>query len=217
MSRVTRLSLPLLLLSFVAWPVAPSSAGDAAKAARGIVTALGADSVMINLANDTDVTFRVDATTRIVARGAGTKMRQVKADGASGLTLAEVLPIGGAVEVTYEEINGRRCARRITSIAPLVTSTVDDRAHASGTVALVRADWIAIRTDDGEDIAFRADTNTRVVGPGFGRKTAARGGKVAIAELLTGGDRVRVTYQDNGETMHAETVRLVSRATRSTR
>src|SRR4030095_5776268 len=44
----------------------------------------------------------------------GTKMRQAKADGAPGLTLAEVLPIGGTVEVTYEEINGRHCARRIT-------------------------------------------------------------------------------------------------------
>jgi hypothetical protein len=217
MSRVAPLSLPLLLLSLVAWPVAPSSAGDVAKPARGIVTALGADSVMINLANDTDVTFRVDGKTRIVARGAGTKMRQAKADGAPGLTLAEVLPIGGAVEVTFEEINGRHCARRITSIAPLVRSTVDDRAHTSGTVELVRADWIAIRTDDGEDIAFRADTKTRVVGPGFGTKAAARGGKVAIAELLAGGDRVRVTHLDTGQTMYAETVRLVSRAAPATR
>lgn len=214
MSRVAPLSLPFLLLSLVAWPVAPSSAGDVAKPARGIVTALGADSVMINLANDTDMTFRVDRKTRIVARGAGTKMRRATADGAPGLTLAEVLPIGGAVEVTYEEINGRHCARRITSIAPL--STDDDRAHASGTVELVRADWIAIRTDDGENIAFRANIQTRVVGPGFGRKSAARGGKVAIAELLAGGDRVRVTYLDTGQTMRAETVRLVSRA-RSTR
>jgi hypothetical protein len=140
MSRPPLLSFPLLLLSFVAWPAGPSSAGDASKPARGNVTAVAGDSVMINLANDMDVTFRVDAKTRIVARGAGTRMRQAKADGASGLKLAEVLPIGGAVEVTYEEINGRRCARSI-----------------------------------------------------------------------------RVTYQDNAPTMYAETVRLVSRATRSTR
>lgn len=119
MSLVARLAFPgLLLLSFLTLPAATVTSGDTERSARGIVTAIGADSIMINLPSDTDVTFRVDATTQVVAHGAGTKMRRAQAQGAPGLKLSDVVPIGGTVVVSYEEREGRRCARRITSIAP---------------------------------------------------------------------------------------------------
>lgn len=111
-----RLALPALLFA-LASTAAPARAGDTAKAARGIVTSIGGASIMINLPSDTDVVFRVDNSTRVVARGAGTKMRRALADGATGVKLGDVLPIGASVEVRYEERDGQRYARRIVSIA----------------------------------------------------------------------------------------------------
>ena len=116
MNPVRRLAIPTLLLAF-ACTAAPARAGDAPKPARGIVTSVLAGVIMINLPSDTDVTFRVDANTCVVARGAGTKMRRAKAEGAPGVKLADLVPIGASVEVSYEERDGQRYARRIVSTA----------------------------------------------------------------------------------------------------
>jgi hypothetical protein len=115
MSLITRLTLSTALV--LMWTATPTSAGDAAKAARGIVTSLSGGSIAINLPSDTDIIFRVDENTRVVARGAGRKMRQAQADGAAGVKLADVLPIGVSVEVRYEERAGQRYARQIISLA----------------------------------------------------------------------------------------------------
>lgn len=114
MSRVTRFVLPgfLLLLMFTA----PALAGDTAGTARGIVTAIRGDSIMINLPADVDVSFRVDANTTVVARGAGTKMRLAKSQGGSGVKLSDIVPIGADVEVSFEQRDGQRYARRILSL-----------------------------------------------------------------------------------------------------
>lgn len=118
MSLITRLTLPAVAV-LVLWSAAPTSAGDAgpAKAARGIVTSISSGSVQINLPSDMDLSFRVDENTRVVARGAGRKMRQAQADGVAGIKLADVLPIGATVEVRYEERGGQRYARTIVSLA----------------------------------------------------------------------------------------------------
>ena len=116
MHPIPRLAVPTLLLLF-ACGAAPAVAGDTAKEARGIVTSIGGDSIAINLPSDIDVTFRVDANTCVVARGAGKKMRRAQEEGAPGVRLHDVLPIGGAVKVSYEERNGQRYARRIVSVA----------------------------------------------------------------------------------------------------
>jgi hypothetical protein len=116
MIPVQRLAFPTFLLLF-ACTAASAFAGDNAKPARGIVTSIGGDSIMINLPSDTDVVFRIDSNTCVVARGAGRKMREAQAHGASGVKLSDVLPIGGAVSVRYEERDGQRYARRIVRVA----------------------------------------------------------------------------------------------------
>src|SRR5262245_60775845 len=110
MKLATRLTLSTLALAFVLAGSAPATAGDTA---RGIVTSIGGGSIMVNLPADLDLTFRVDENTRVVARGAGRKMRQAQADGVSGVKLADVLAIGATVEVRYEEREGHRYARSI--------------------------------------------------------------------------------------------------------
>ena len=116
MSFTRRLALPSILF-VLSCAAGPALAGDAPKEARGIVTSLRGGSLAINLASDTDVTFRLDDKTSVVARGAGRKMRRAQADGAAGIKLADVLPIGGSVRVSYEERDGQRYARRIVSLA----------------------------------------------------------------------------------------------------
>jgi hypothetical protein len=115
MSITRRLVLPSILL-LLACVASPAVAGDAPKEARGIVTSIRSGSLAINLPSDTDVTFRFDDKTSVVARGAGRKMRQAQADGAAGIKLADVLPIGASVKVSYEERGGQRYARRIVSL-----------------------------------------------------------------------------------------------------
>jgi len=114
MRRIAGLSLAALLAAFV-WTT-PAFAGDSATRARGIVTAIRDNSIMINLPADIDVVFRVDANTTVVARGAGTKMRNAKAQGASGINLSDIVPIGAGVEVSFEQRDGQRYARRILSL-----------------------------------------------------------------------------------------------------
>jgi hypothetical protein len=115
MSLITRLTLSTALA--LIGTVVSVSAGDTEKAARGIVTSLAGGMLAINLPSDTDITFRIDENTSVVARGAGRKMRQAQAVGANGVKLADVLPIGTSVEVRYEERAGQRYARRIVSLA----------------------------------------------------------------------------------------------------
>jgi len=115
MSITRRLALPsIFVLACAAGPVV---AGDAPKEASGIVTSIRSGQLAINLPSDTDVTFQLDDKTSVVARGAGTKMRQAQADGAAGIKLTDVLPIGASVRVSYEERDGQRYARRIVSLA----------------------------------------------------------------------------------------------------
>jgi len=114
MSITRRLALPSIL--FVLACAAVPALADAPKEAHGIVTSIRGGSLAINLPSDTDVTFRFDDKTSVVARGAGRKMRQAQADGAAGIKLADVLPIGVSVRVSYEERDGQRYARRIVSL-----------------------------------------------------------------------------------------------------
>jgi hypothetical protein len=109
--------LALLSIFVLACAAGPAVAGDAPKEARGIVTSIRSGQLAINLPSDTDVTFRLDDKTSVVARGAGRKMRRAQADGAAGIKLTDVLPIGASVSVSYEERDGQRYARRIVSLA----------------------------------------------------------------------------------------------------
>ena len=68
-------------------------------------------------------------------------------------------------------------------------------------------------TADGKDTTFAVDAKTSVIGKGVGTKTAAKGkgGKASITDLLSVGDKVTVTYQESGTTMHASKVELLAK------
>ena len=82
---------------------------------------------------------------------------------------------------------------------------------ASATVKSVAPTTLTV-TADGKDTAFSVDAKTSVIGKGIGTKSRAKGGKATIADLLSAGDRVSVTYQEDGTAMHATKVQLLAAA-----
>ena len=61
-------------------------------------------------------------------------------------------------------------------------------------------------TADGKDTTFSVDAKTKVTGKGIGTKAAAKGGKATIADLLSEGDRVSVTYEEKGAVNYASRI-----------
>jgi hypothetical protein len=63
----------------------------------------------------------------------------------------------------------------------------------------------------GKDETFTVDKSTKVVGKGAGTKSSASGGRVAITDVVSNGDRVTVTYDSMGGSMVAKEVRVNSK------
>jgi hypothetical protein len=85
---------------------------------------------------------------------------------------------------------------------------------ASGTVTAITGTSLTLKTSAGE-ATFVVDTKTRVIGTGMGTKAkedAAVGKKQVLADLVSVGDTVRVSYQDNAGTKQASTVTLTRKA-----
>jgi hypothetical protein len=80
----------------------------------------------------------------------------------------------------------------------------------NATVKSVSAASIVV-TALGKDMTFAVDAKTQVVGKGIGTKSKAKGDKPSIGDLLKEGDRVTVTYQETGGTMHASKIEVASR------
>ena len=112
--------------------------------------------------------------------------------------------------------------RLIRLAMPLLAATVlafPTQASAAGktkllanaTVKSLTGNTLTV-TADGKDQSFSVDAKTNVIGKGIGTKSRAKGGKATIADLLNAGDRVSVTYQEEGTSMRATKVQLVSAA-----
>ena len=79
----------------------------------------------------------------------------------------------------------------------------------NGTVKSVSATSLTVTAKD-KDMTFGVDGKTHVVGKGIGTKSRAVAGKPTIVDLLKAGDRVTVTYQDMGGTMHASKIEVTT-------
>jgi hypothetical protein len=79
---------------------------------------------------------------------------------------------------------------------------------AAGTVKSVTAESLTIASS-GKDMAFKIDGTTKFVGKGLSTKSAK--GKIMATDAVAANDLVRVTYHDNGGTLHAATVRITAK------
>jgi hypothetical protein len=191
---------------------------QAAKTARGTVTALAADSVTVKVA-DHDMRFSVDGKTNVEATGAGTKARAAQRAGQPGPKLTDVIKVGQPVEVTYREMSGAMHASRIRGVASAGSAAGGGAAAAkssNGAVTSVSPTSLTITGSSGAGAkftqTFTIDGDTKVVGKGAGTAAAAKGGRVAATDVVANGDRVTVSFHPVGNALHASEIRVITKA-----
>jgi len=79
---------------------------------------------------------------------------------------------------------------------------------ASGTVKSVTGDKLVV-AGTGKDWTFTMDTSTRFTGKGL--TTKSKGKPLPATDAVHEGDTVTVSYHDMGGTLHAASVRVVSK------
>lgn len=108
MKRV--LALATLVAVFAAFTPLVAVAAD--KTAKGTIAAVAGDSITVKVDN-TDMTFKVDAKTKVVGKGGTTATREAQLKGESGPKLSDVLKVGDQVEVKYADAAGVMTAQNI--------------------------------------------------------------------------------------------------------
>ena len=94
---------------------------------------------------------------------------------------------------------------------PINASAAGKTKHlANATIKSLTPSMLTV-TADGKDTSLAVDAKTSVIGKGMGTKSRAKGGKAAITDLLSTGDRVSVTYQEDGTAMHASKIELLAK------
>jgi hypothetical protein len=213
--RPTLVALTLSVLSIVWWPAVPAIAKDA-QVARGTIATITGGSITLKVA-DRDMTFHVDKTTLVKARGASTKADRASAAGKSGLHLNDLLQTGQSVAVTYIEADGGFRATEITTLRASASNASGQAEMTSiGVVKSVGPDSITITGRSGGGASFeqtlKVDGATRVLAHGAGTAVAARGGSAPISELVGGGDHVSVWYHKKGSGLIASEVRVTAKS-----
>jgi hypothetical protein len=90
----------------------PSPSRPTNISASGIVTAVTMSSLAIK-SGDKAMTFTIDKTTEVIARGASTILRQKQAEGAKGLLITDTVHAGDTVTVLYHEADGKMLAATV--------------------------------------------------------------------------------------------------------
>lgn len=178
------------------------------KTVTGSITSIAADSVTVKAADGQDMTFKIDSETQVIVPGGGTKTRAAKAEG-KGVTAADLLKAGQAVEVRYHDDGMRAASIRAVSSVP----SGQKSQSASGVVSSISGDSVTVKGSSGE-WTFVVDDKTTVSGEGVGtagRKLTSEGKKTTLGELLKEGDSVSVTYRDTDGKMHASVIRIIKR------
>jgi uncharacterized protein DUF5666 len=210
MKRMRLLGMPLVAVAVLVLTVGVRSAGAQTKEARGTVAAVSDSSLTIK-AGERDLTFVVNADTKVEASGAGRQTRQVRAAGGTGIKFTEFVKTGRPVLVTYREANGTNQAvsvRAISAAGPGGGSTSDEAAKiASGKVTSITTSALTIASN-GQNLTFAVDAATIVAAARAGRATKAAGGRIPITDLVGNGDMVSVTYRNAGTTLSASQVRI---------
>jgi uncharacterized protein DUF5666 len=218
--RSTFIALTFATLTLMWWPV-PAALAQESTTARGRVTALDGTSMSVKV-GDHEMKFSVDKNTIVQARGGSTKTRQAQALGQPGPHLTDVLKVGQGVEINYKDKGGNKYASVVRAIPTTSTNGASAAAAApatkvsSGVVKSVGADSMTISGSIGAGgtflQTFTIDPATKVTAKGAGTLAASKGGRAPFAELIKNGDTVRVAYHEQGDALHASTVRVTMKA-----
>ncbi len=205
---VATVAAALVTLSFSAAAAAPQE-----KMARGKVTALSGASITLDVKGQ-PMTFVVEDTTTVIARGAGTKTREMEKTGAKP-KLADIIKVGENAEVSYAEAGGTMTAKSIRAVATVPTGTSGPATqHLEGVVSEVSANAITVKPASGDAVTFMVDPKVRVTGQGLGtmsREKQTMGASVTLVDAVKTGDTVDVTYTAMDSMKHASDVRVVKK------
>jgi Domain of unknown function (DUF5666) len=208
-----------IALLIVGVGLAPQAAAQETKSARGTVTAIGGGSITVKAAEQ-ELKFTVDPKTVLTASGAGSADRKAEATGKPGLVLADFLKTGDAVQVTYQETGGTMRATRIQRVnsagaGGAGSMPADSSESSSGMVDSISGSTLAISGSAGSGSfkqSFAVDATTKVIAMGAGTAASATGGKIAIGDIVGVGDQVTVRYHKVGSGLHADEVRVRTKA-----
>ena len=196
--------------------VAQSTAVAQSKDVRGQVLAVSDSSLTVQT-GEKSLDFLIDRDTFIEAKGVGTRTRQAKAAGkeSAGIKLTDYVKTGGAVLVSYREVNGRNRALNVRPISSAGSSdgeaanNVQGTKNVQGKVKSISGARL-ILDQGGRDVTFTIDRETDVFARGATRATKNAGGRIPITDILHAGDIVSVQYRDVNGSLKAFEVQLRS-------
>jgi hypothetical protein len=209
-----------MVLLFVGAALTARAGAQDTKSARGTVTAVTGDSITVKAA-DGELKFAVDPKTVLTAPGAGTAERKADAAGKPGTRATDFVKVGDAVEVSYQSSGGAMHASRIRRVNSAGAggggSTAGERAETSnGKVDSLSGSTLAISGSTAGGGAFKqsftVDAATRVIAVGASTAATGKGGKVVLADFVGVGDQVTVSYRKSAAGLHAQEVRVLSKA-----
>ena len=114
------------------------------------------------------MTFKVDKSTTLMARGAGKAQQQAEAKGAAGVKFADFVKPGVGVEVHYKDVGGVLMATDVHSGLPPTEGSVPAESaggSARGTISAIGNSSVTIKADD-KDWTFSVDSEDDGGGPG---------------------------------------------------
>ena len=214
MRRIAAIGAGVLLAAFIAVGMAEA---QGTKTVRGTVSKAGPDAVTVNVGGQ-DMTFKVDSSTQVTARGGSTATRAAKAEGKPGPVLTDIVKTGQGVQVEYHEKDMHAASIRVLPTPPSASAAPQPPAakttSATGAVTAVSSSSLSVKGSSGES-TFTIDEKTRIIGTGAGTKGRAMkesGAKPQITDFVSTGDTVSVRYTEDGGTKRASEVRVTKKA-----
>ena len=184
---------------------------------RGTVVSVTGDTFVVKVAGN-DMTFKVDKSTELTARGAGKAQTAAEAKGAAGVKFADFVKAGQGVEVHYKDVGGVLTAIEVHSgltpaegTAPAAEAT---GGSARGTITAISNASITVK-GDAQEWTFTVDPKTNVMGAGLGtitRQFKEQGKAPTLADLLSVNDQVVVNFKEAGGAKRASEIRVTAKA-----
>ena len=215
-----RRSVVAVAAALVALFLTGVSAAPQEKWARGKITAVSGASITLDVKGQA-MTFVVNESTEVIARGAGTKAREAEKMTGAKPKLTDVVKVGDNVEVSYAEAGGTMTAKIVRGVgaAPATTSeaaAATGSKHMEGVVSEVSGASLTVKPATGDAMVFMVDAKVRVTGTGLGtlaKEKQAKGESITLTDAVGVGDTVEVTYTTSGDMKHGTAVRVIKKKT----
>jgi len=208
--------LAVVAFALVASLVLAPAASAQEKWVRGTVVSAAGDTLVVKLLGK-EMSFKVEKTTEVVARGAGTAQRKAEEAGAPGVKLTDFVKPGTGVEVHYKDVGGTMTAVLIhtgVTVREGAAGPEVSGGSARGTVTAVGNASITVKGDT-KEWTFVVDPKTSVYGTALAtitKQLKEQGKTPTVSDLLGVNDTVVVSFQEVGGALKATDIYLRTKA-----